>query len=131
VIVAMWAWRNRHDLMRWGRFAFRVPSELRSRDLDELVTEARARLALSADTRTRCAADLDITSFDNGTLVVTAPGQEPIAQVAREVLSAVPGVVDVRMVDNGLPTAASSTTVGSTRTNDAEPLAGEPAAHPG
>jgi hypothetical protein len=104
VLVLRWAWRNRYDLVRWGRFAMRLPTEVRTRDLDDLVTEARARITLSADPRTRSAKDLDVTGFDNGTLVVQAPGEQPVAQLAHDLLSQVNGVADVQIVDR-LPAA--------------------------
>ena len=99
VLVLRWAWQNRFDLARWARFARRLPTEVRTRDLDDLVTEARARITLSADPRTRSARDLDLTGFDNGTLIVQVPGEQPVAQLARDLLSQVKGVSDVRVVD--------------------------------
>lgn len=116
VIVLKWAWRNRQDLLRWSRFAMRLPSEVRTRDFDDIVTEARARIALSADPRTRLAADLDIAGFENGSLIVKAPGERPVAQVARDLLAGVPGVVDVRVVDDRLPTSDT------TRSDSTRPL---------
>jgi hypothetical protein len=110
LIVLKWAWRNRYDLLRWGRFVMRLPSEVRTRDLDELVTEARARIALSVDPRTRYATDVDICGYENGSLMVAAPGQKPIAQIARDVLAGVSGVNDVQVVDNQLPTADTTRT---------------------
>lgn len=103
VMVLRWAWRNRYDLTRWMRFVMRLPTDVRCRDLDDIVTEARARIALSADARTRSARDLDITGLDNGTLMVHTPGQEPVTQVVREVLAPVSGITDIRIVDDRLP----------------------------
>lgn len=102
-MVLHWAWRNRYDLLRWSRFALRLPTEVRTRDLDDIVTEARARIALSADARTRTASDLDITGYENGSLIVRTPGEKPLAQVAREVLAQVTGVTDILVVDDRLP----------------------------
>ena len=111
-----WLWRNRHDLMRWARFAARVPSEVQARGFNHLAAEARVRLALTADPRTRSAKDLDIASLDDGTLVVCTPAEKPTAQVAREVLAGAPGVREVRLVDPPLPrtrdTRASATASG-------------------
>jgi hypothetical protein len=90
----------------------RLPSELRTRDRDSLVTEARARIALSADPRTRLAPHIDIVGFDQGSLIVKAPNEEPIAQLAREELSKVAGVTDVQVVDEGFlppPSPADAT----------------------
>ncbi|MGH9210963.1 MAG: hypothetical protein ACRD2C_09810 [Acidimicrobiales bacterium] len=107
LLVLKWAWRNRHDLLRWSRFAMRLPSEVRTRDFDDLVTEARARMVLSADPRTRLSGDVDICGYENGSLMVQAHGEKPVAQVARELLAGVSGVVDVRVVDPELPTSDS------------------------
>jgi hypothetical protein len=106
--MLLWLWQNRHDLLRWGHFATRLPSELRSRDPKELLTEVRARIALTADPRTREAGDVDITGFDHGCLVLQAPGDEPIAQVARQVVARTPGVIDVRVIDRRLPTLGAT-----------------------
>ena len=105
LIALQWAWRNRHDLLRWARFAMRLPTEVRSRDLDSLVTEARARIALSADPRTRLAPHVDIVGFDHGSLIVRAPHEAPIALLAQEELSKVAGVTDVQVVDEARPIA--------------------------
>ena len=86
----------------------RLPSELRTRELDDLVTEARARIALSADPRTRLAGDLDICGYDNGSLIVRAHGEKPVAQVARDLLADVSGITDVRVVDPDLPTTSAA-----------------------
>jgi len=127
VLVLRWAWRNRYDLARWGRFVMRLPAEVRTRDLDDLVTEARARITLSPDPRTRSSKDLDITGYENGALIVRAPAEQPVAQVAHDLLSAVSGVSDVRIVDDRLP-AADDTVVtpspapGSRPNNQVQPV---------
>jgi len=99
LVTIAWLWRNRHDLLRWARFAARVPSEVQARGFNHLGAEARVRLALTADPRTRAAKDLDIASLEDGTLVVCTPAEKPTAQVAREVLAGAPGVKEIRLVD--------------------------------
>jgi hypothetical protein len=103
LVTVAWLWRNRHDLLRWARFAARVPSEVQARGFNHLAAEARVRLALTADPRTRAAKDLDIASLEDGTLVVCTPAQKPAAQVAREVLAGAPGVKEIQIVDPPLP----------------------------
>lgn len=102
-MTVAWLWRNRHDLLRWARFAARVPSEVQARGFNHLAAEARVRLALTADPRTRAAKDLDIASLEDGTLVVCTPAQKPAAQVAREVLAGAPGVREIQIVDPPKP----------------------------
>lgn len=108
IVTLLWLLQNRHDLARWGHFGLRLRSELQRRDLTEIFTEVRARMALTADPRTREAADVDITSCDHGCVVIQAPGDEPIALIAREVVARTPGVIDVRVVDRRLPTLAAA-----------------------
>jgi hypothetical protein len=107
-IVLACVWRNRHDLVRWSRFAARLPSEVKGRELSDILTEVRARLALTAEPRTRWSGDVDITGFGDGSLLVRAPGGQPIAPAVRDMLAAVPGVVDIRVVDDRLPTTPAS-----------------------
>jgi hypothetical protein len=99
IVTLTWLWRNRHDLNRWARFAARLPSDIRARGVNPVAAEARARIALTADPRTRFARDLDIASMDDGIVEVRTPVEKPAAQVAREVLTAAPGVHEVRLVD--------------------------------
>ncbi|HEY8545042.1 MAG TPA: hypothetical protein VIL36_08340 [Acidimicrobiales bacterium] len=119
LVTIAWLWRNRHDLLRWIRFAARVPSEVQARGFNHLAAEARVRLALTADPRTRAAKDLDIAGLDDGTLVVCTPTDKPTAEVAREVLAGAPGVKELRVVDppaRATGSSASSSTAPSTST---------------
>jgi hypothetical protein len=122
-VTIAWLWRNRHDLLRWARFAARVPSEVQVRGFNHLAAEARVRLALTADPRTRSAKDLDIASLEDGTLVVCTPAEKPTAQVAREVLGGAPGVREIRLVDP--PLAAARDVRSSTGTAGAGAGAGD------
>lgn len=121
LVTIAWLWRNRHDLARWIRFAARVPSEVQARGFNHLAAEARVRLALTADPRTRSAKDLDIAAFEDGTLVVQTPAEKPTAQVAREVLAGAPGVREVRLVDPPLPRTTDTRTAGDGEAPGATP----------
>jgi len=103
IVTLTWLWRNRHDLTRWARFAARLPADIQAHGVNPVAAEARVRIALTADPRTRFARDLDIQSMDDGTVVVCTPVEKPAAQVAREVLAGAPGVREVRLVDPPLP----------------------------
>jgi len=57
--AAWWAWRNRRELGRWARFAWRaVPPTTGNRA--DLLAEARLRASITADARTRGAASLHV-----------------------------------------------------------------------
>ena len=70
--TAWWAWRNRRELGRWLRFAWRaVPPS--TADRADLLAEVRVRAALGRDPRTRGAPTLSIrvrgrTAFLEGSL---------------------------------------------------------------
>ena len=63
VTAAWWAWRNRRELGRWIRFAWRAvpPSAADRRDL---LAEARLRAALAREARTRGARSLAVRVRD-------------------------------------------------------------------
>ena len=98
-VTLAWLWRNRHDLMRWGRFAVRTAANREELGREQIMAEVRARAALSMDPRTRTAPDLDIERVDDGLVVVRTNIAKPSAQVAREVLERVSGVSSVDVVD--------------------------------
>lgn len=108
LVTLTWLWRNRHDIARWVRFAARLPADIQERGVNPAVAEARLRIALSADPRTRSARDLDIAGLEDGTVVVCTPAEKPAAQLAREVLAGAPGVKAVRFVDPPLPRTADT-----------------------
>jgi hypothetical protein len=112
LVTLAWVWRNRHDLARWTRFLMRLPADVKVRDRSEIVTEVRARAALSMDERTRRAGDLDIRSLGDadGVVVVRTHPAKATAGVASEVLDRVPGVLRVDVVDAQQAGGASTPT---------------------
>lgn len=62
--MATWAWNNRTELGRWGRFAARSTTRLADGERDAVTAEARLRLALSRDRRTRNVDDLHVHVID-------------------------------------------------------------------
>ena len=59
VTAAWWAWKNRRELGRWARFAWRaVPPS--GADRSDLLAEARLRAALARDARTRGVPSLSV-----------------------------------------------------------------------
>lgn len=102
-VTLAWLWRNRHDILRWGRFVVRTATNRQGLDRDQILAEARARLALTMDPRTRVAPDLDIERVGDGNVVVRTHLERPTAQVARDVLEQVSGVDAVDVVDLNAP----------------------------
>jgi hypothetical protein len=87
----------------------RLPNDVKVRDRSEIMTEVRARTALSMDERTRRAGDLDIRGMGDGVVAVRTHPTKATAGVASEVLDRVPGVRRVDVVDveqAGSPTTA-------------------------
>ena len=62
--IALWAWRNRDDVIDWAAFGVRSAQSLVSGNTDDVTTEARLRLALHGDRRTRRAPGLDVMVRD-------------------------------------------------------------------
>jgi hypothetical protein len=102
-VTLAWLWRNRHDIVRWVRFAVRTAANREELSRDEIFAELRARAALTMDPRTRVAGDLDIERVGDGLVVVRTHLEKPTAQVARAVLERVPGVDTVDVIDLNAP----------------------------
>jgi hypothetical protein len=99
----LWLWRNRHDIIRWARFGARLAVNPEARDRDAVLAEAKARIALSMDPRTRLAGDLDIERVADGQVVVRTRVEKPTAEVARDVLGRVSGVHTIEIIDPDEP----------------------------
>jgi len=98
--MAMWAWRNRDELLRWAGFAATaVPSIVEGR-ADDVVTEAKLRARLTADSRTRGAEGLRVTVRD-GVATLSGVVDAAVHDVAIDLATSTGGVTKVRdeMVD--------------------------------
>jgi osmotically-inducible protein OsmY len=62
--IALWAWRNREDVVDWAAFGVRSAQGLVSGNTDDVAAEARLRMALQRDRRTRRAPGLDVMVRD-------------------------------------------------------------------
>jgi osmotically-inducible protein OsmY len=62
--LALWAWRNRDDVVDWAAFGVRSAQSLVSGNTDDVKAEARLRMALGKDRRTRNAPGLDVVVRD-------------------------------------------------------------------
>jgi len=63
--IALWAWRNRDDVIDWAAFGVRSAQSLVSGNTDDVATEARLRIALHGDRRTRRAPGLEVLVRDH------------------------------------------------------------------
>ncbi len=72
--VALWAWRNRTELLDWAGFATRSVPRLQGEERGDVITEARLRARLTNDPRTRGVAGLRVDVSDG---VATLSGVVP------------------------------------------------------
>jgi len=93
--MALWAWNNRDELVKWGGFAVGAFGRLAEGESSDVVTEAKVRARLTADARTRGADGLRVAVADG---VATLSGRVPAAvrDAALEIATAVGGVRRVR-----------------------------------
>jgi osmotically-inducible protein OsmY len=62
--IALWAWRNRDDVIDWAAFGVRSAQGLVNGNTEDVAAEARLRVALHGDRRTRRAPGLDVVVRD-------------------------------------------------------------------
>ena len=62
--LALWAWRYRHEVIDWAAFGVRAALSLVNGNTDDVKAEARLRLALEKDRRTRRAPGLEVLVRD-------------------------------------------------------------------
>lgn len=93
--VALWAWNNRDEVVRWGAFALDAAGRLASGDASDVVAEAKLRARLTGDARTRGADGLRVSVADG---VATLSGEVPaeVRDAALAIATAVGGVERVR-----------------------------------
>jgi hypothetical protein len=63
--LALWAWRNRDEMVEWAGFGVRAAQKLVAGDTSDVATEARLRASLNGDRRTRHAPGLRIEVRDS------------------------------------------------------------------
>ena len=93
--MATWAWNNRNEIGKWGRFAARSTTRLAEGERADVAAEARLRLALSRDRHTRNAPDLHVQVISG---IATLSGRVPhdVEQAALKVAERTAGVRRVR-----------------------------------
>ncbi len=115
------AWRNRRDLERWWGFARSAVTERGSRSVDELVTEARVRAAVTANAALRQDPELqDIRVRDGVVTLATSTADWPHQADPVRKLEKIKGVTAVhaewspaarRGTSNGAPVGTPFTSV--------------------
>jgi len=103
-------WTNRRDIRRWASFFARTIRERGTRPWSEVVTEFRARLAISSDARLRHAPGLYDLSLSNGvvTIYTNRANRLGFGDLAARV-SDVRGVNDVQVASSAIPAASTAT----------------------
>ena len=93
--MALWAWNNRDELVKWGGFAVGAVGRLAEGATTDVVAEARLRARFTADARTRGADGLRVSVTDG---VATLTGRVPAAvrDAALDIATASAGVHRVR-----------------------------------
>ena len=101
--MAMWAWRNRDELLRWAGFAATAVPNLVNGSADDVLAEARLRARLTADSRTRGAEGLRV-SVKDGVATLSGVVDPAVHDVALDLATASGGITKVRdeLVDTSL-----------------------------
>ena len=93
--MATWAWKNRTELGKWGRFAARSTTRLAEGERADVTTEGRLRLGLARDKHTRNAGDLHVQVL-SGIATLSGRVDHDVQQAALRVAERTPGVRRVR-----------------------------------
>jgi osmotically-inducible protein OsmY len=96
--LALWAWRNRDDVIDWAAFGVRSAQGLVTGNTEDVATEARLRMALHGDRRTWRAPGLEVAVRD-GVAVLRGIVDPEVRDVAVKLAERTEGVkkVDDRM----------------------------------
>ncbi len=93
--LAMWAWRNREEVLGWmGFLATAAPKVVEGKSSDVLA-EARLRARLTADGRTRGADGLRV-SVKDGVAVLAGIVDPTVHDVALDLATSTSGITKVR-----------------------------------
>lgn len=108
--MAMWAWRNRDELLRWAGFAATAVPNIVSGNADDVLAEARLRARLTADSRTRGAEGLRV-SVQDGVATLSGVVDPAVHDIALDLATSSSGITKVRdeLVDAAKRSKFSST----------------------
>ena len=95
VTVALWAWRNRDELMKWAGFVVSAVPEIAGGRTNDVLTEAKLRARFTADSRTRGADGLRV-SVEEGVATLSGVVDPEIHDVALDLASSTTGVYRVK-----------------------------------
>ena len=95
--VAMWAWRNRDEVLRWAGFAAGAVPKLVESDQSrsDLLAEARLRARLTADARSRGADGLRVSVRD-GVATLAGVVEPDVHDIALDLATDTRGISLVR-----------------------------------
>jgi hypothetical protein len=95
--IALWAWNNRDELVKWGGFAVGAVGRLAEGESSDVVAEAKLRARLTADARTRGADGLRV-SVEDGVATLGGFVEPDVRDAALDIATASSGVHRVRDV---------------------------------
>ena len=93
--MALWAWNNRDELVKWGGFAAGAVGRIAEGESSDVVTEAKVRARFTADARTRGADGLRV-SVKEGVATLSGQVSPEARDAALDIATAVGGVRRVR-----------------------------------
>lgn len=93
--MAMWAWRNKDELLRWAGFVGTSVPKLVDGNRNDVLAEARLRARLTADSRTRNAEGLRLEVHD-GVATVSGVVDPKVHDVVLDLATSTSGITRVR-----------------------------------
>lgn len=93
--MAMWAWRNREEILGWAGFAARAVPDVVGGKGGDVAAEARLRAKLTTDSRTRGVAGLRV-SVDDGVATLSGIVDRDVHDVVLDLATATAGIRKVR-----------------------------------
>jgi hypothetical protein len=93
--VALWAWRNRDEVLRWAGFVGGAVPKLVDGNASDVLAEARLRARLTADARTRGIAGLRLVVAD-GVATVAGVVDPAVHDVVLDLATSTSGIRKVR-----------------------------------
>jgi hypothetical protein len=95
--MALWAWRNRDELARWGGFAVAAVGRVADGAGSDVLTEAKLRARLTSDSRTRGADGLHVL-VEDGVATLSGRVDPAVRDAALAIATDISGVHRVRDV---------------------------------
>lgn len=95
--MALWAWNNRDEMVKWGGFAVGAVGRLAEGEASDVVAEAKVRARFTGDGRTRGADGLRVV-VEDGVATLSGRVDAEVRDAALEIATTVGGVQRVRDV---------------------------------